>query len=371
MKINPTPLRFLAALTLATPLLPADSLPAWAGRSPDGQPVRIAVAPTGNPRFAHLAWPKAVRTADGTIVLGYQIGTHHGDGSCPAVSISTDEGRTFSPPQVLREFGPGMEYTNSGNMAIGLAHDGAVIILSHGHRGNEANHIFGWRSTDSGRTWTPIDTSALGPNKTGSATGTIVQLPGRRLMAVGHYRLGSKPQPLGIWQSVSDDDGLTWGEPKMVTNVNSGEPVIVRHGNRLLVFIRGRGPASARQFIAVSDDFGQTWRTELSDLTARGAHSTVITHPFALVNPHDPAGLLAATIERPLPSVATLWRGDPQTLAFAPERTLLTLPQIPDDPNTDFGYPWLLHLGGDRWLMFYYHGRGRGECPIWVTEFRF
>ncbi len=343
---------------------------AWAGTTPDGTSVRIAVGPTDNPRFQHLAWPKAVRTADGTIVLGYQIGTHHGDHSSPAVSISTDDGKTFSAPNILREFGPGMEYTNSGNMAIGLAHDGAVILLAHGHTKN-SSHIFGWRSTDSGRTWNPVDTSALGPNQTGSSTGTIEQLPGKRLIAVGHYREGSRPYTRGIWRSISEDDGLTWGEPALVSNVNAGEPVIVRHEDRLLVFIRGRGPATVRQYISVSDDFGETWRTELSNLTPRSAHSTLITHPFAMVDPRDPTKILAATIERPLPSVGTLWQGDPKTLAFQPLRTLVTLPKIEGDPNTDFGYPWLVHLGEKRWLLFYYHGRPRGNCAIWVTEFEY
>ncbi len=366
---NIYPCLLLLGLLAAPAAFCATPNPAWAGVGPDNAPVRIAVAPLDNPRFQHLAWPKAVRTANGTIVLGYQIGTHHGDGSCPAVSISTDDGKTFTPPNVLREFGPGMEYTNSGNMAIGLAHDGAVILLSHGHRKNEANHIFGWRSTDNGKTWKTVDTSALGPNKTGSSTGAIVQLPGKRLMVVGHYRDGSKPYTRGIWRSISEDDGLTWGDPALVSNVNAGEPVVVRHENRLLVFIRGRGPAAVRQFIAVSDDWGKTWQTELSNMTPRGAHATLITYPFAMVDPHDPSKLLAATIERPLPSVATLWQGDPKTLAFKPLRTLITLPKIEGDPNTDFGYPWLIHLGGKKWFMFYYHGRGRGECPIWVTEF--
>ncbi|HWL14938.1 MAG TPA: sialidase family protein [Opitutus sp.] len=360
----------LPLLLLVSSHLPAAAAPAWAGVAPDGAPARIAVAPTDNPRFQHLAWPKAVRTADGTLVLGYQIGTHHGDGSCPAISISTDNGKTFSPPNVLREFGPGLDYTNSGNMAIGLAHDGAVIVLAHGHT-KDRNHIFGWRSVDSGRTWKPVDTSALGPNKTGSSTGAIVQLPDRRLIAVGHYRDGSKPHTRGIWRSISPDDGLTWGEPAMVSNVNAGEPVIVRHEQRLLVFIRGRGPATVRQYIAVSDDFGKTWRTELSNLTPRHAHTTLITHPFAMVDPHDPTKLLAATIERPLPSVATLWQGDPQSLAFKPLRTLVALPKLEGDPHTDFGYPWLVHLGEKQWLLFYYHGRARGDCAIWVSEFEY
>jgi hypothetical protein len=345
----------------------AQSLPPWAGRAPNGDVVRVAVEPPSNRRFEHLAWPKAVRTADGAIVLGYLAGTHHGNESCPAVSFSTDGGQTFSPPNVLREFGPGRDYTNSGNMALGLAHDGSVLLLAHGHTAN-SNHIFGWRSRDGGRTWQPVDTSALGPNKTGSSTGTIVQLPGRKLMVVGHYRAGAKPYTTGIWQSVSSDDGQTWGEPAMVNNLNAGEPVLVRSGEKLLVFIRGRGPASARQFVSVSDDWGQTWRTDLLNITARQSHAGGLAHPFAMVNPHNASELIAVTFERPLPGAAQLWRGNPKTLSFKHERTLVELPKVPGDNHTDFGYAWLVPLEGRRALVFYYHGLGRGACPIWVVE---
>ncbi len=346
----------------------ATNLPAWAARSPKGEIVRVAVTPPENLRFAHLAWPKAVRTPNGTIVLGFQAGTHHGDESCPAVSRSTDGGKTFSAPNVLKEFGPAEEYSNSGNMALGVAHDGAVILLSHGHKGNVSNHIFGWRSADSGRTWKTVDTSALGPNKTGSSTGSIVQLSGKKMMAVGHYRGGSKPHTLGIWQSIFPDDGLTWGEPTMINNLNAGEPVVVRHGDRLLVFIRGRGPAEARQFISVSEDWGQTWRTELSNVTAISRQTKGMAHPFVMVNPSKSDELLNITFERPLPGSAQLWRGDAKTLAFKHDRTLLELPKIEGDKNSDFGYAWLLPLEGRRALMFYYHGLGRGACPIWVLE---
>ena len=371
--MKPSSLRLLLApcfLLVAAPLLAAGtsaSLPPWAGRAPNGDRVRIAVAPPANPRFEHLAWPKAVRTADGTIVLGYLAGTHHGSESCPAVSYSTDGGRTFSAPNVLKEFGPGKEYGNSGNMALGIAHDGAILLLAHGHN-KDSNHIYGWRSTDQGRTWRPVDTSRLGPNKTGSATGTIVQLPGGRLMVTGHYRAGSRPQELGIWQSISEDDGLTWGEPRMINNLNAGEPVLVRHGDRLLVFIRGRGPAAARQFVASSSDWGKTWVTDLLNLGPVQKHATLLAHPFAMVNPHQPNEILAVTFERPLPGAAQLWRAPAKTLFFKHERTLVELPKLAGDPNTDFGYAWLLPLEGRKTLVFYYHGRGRGACPIWVLE---
>lgn len=367
MNLRPFTLASLICLCGWCGTFAAEPLPAWAGRAPNGDLVRIAVSPPANPRFAHLAWPKAVRTADGTIVLGYLAGTHHGSESCPAVSISTDGGKTFSPPQVLKEFGPGQEYANSGNMALGLAHDGAVLLLAHGHS-KDTNHIYGWRSVDQGRTWKPVDTSKLGPNKTGSSTGTIVQISGKRLMVTGHYREGSKPHRLGIWQSVSNDDGLTWGEPAMINNLNAGEPVLVRHENRLLVFIRGRGAAAARQFVSVSQDEGRTWVTDLLNLGPVQKHATSLAHPFAMVNPHDPTEILAITFERPLPGAAQLWRAPAKTLVFKHERTLVELPKIAGDTHTDFGYAWLLPLEGRRALVFYYHGLGRGQCPIWLIE---
>lgn len=345
----------------------AAELPVWAGRAPNGDPVRIAVPPPANPRFEHLAWPKAVRTGDGTIVLGFLAGTHHGAESCPAVSFSTDGGKTFSEPQVLREFGPGRDYTNSGNMAMGIAHDGAVLLLAHGHT-SKTSHIFGWRSTDGGRHWETVDTSALGPEKTGSSTGRIIQLPGGRLMVAGHYRGGSKPQESGIWQSVSADDGRTWGEPQMVNNLNAGEPVLVRDGDRLLVFIRGRGPAATRQFVSVSDDWGQTWRTDLLNIAPVNRHTNVLAHPFAMINPQKPGEIIAVTFERPAPGSAQLWRADAKTLTFKHDRTLVELPKIEGDRNTDFGYAWLLPMEGRKALVFYYHGEGRGPNPIWVLE---
>ena len=355
---------FAAAVTAA-----AETNPPWAARAPNGDRVRIAVAPPPGSGLNHLAWPKAVRLPDGTIVLGYQAGTQHGSGSSPAISVSTDGGRTFSPPQILRKFGRGEEYQNSGNMALGVAHDGAAIVLSHGHTGDKTNHIFGWRSTDGGRTWKPVDTSGLGPDKSGSSTGGIVQLPGKKLMAVGHYRGGSKPYTVGIWSSVSEDDGLSWGPPQMINNLNAGEPVIVRHGDRLLVFIRGRGPAAVRQYVAVSADWGRTWQTDLLNIVPRNPHTTVFPHPFAMVDPHDGAKILAVTFERPLPGVATLWRADAKTLAFKAERNLLELPKLAGDPHTDYGYAWLLPTEGRKALVFYYHGaRAGGACPIWVLE---
>lgn len=104
------------------------------------------------------------------------------------------------------------------------------------------------------------------------------------------------------------------------------------------------------------------------NITPQQKHTSGFAHPFAMVHPHRPAELLAITFERPLPGAAHLWRGDGKTLAFKPERTLVELPKIPGDANTDFGYAWLVPLEGRRALVFYYHGSRNSTCPIWVLE---
>ena len=88
------------------------------------------------------------------MVLASVAGTFHGTngGGSPAVSVSADGGRTFTAPNVLRAFGPGMEFTHCGNLALGLAEDGALVLLAMAFTGDIRNTIVGWRSADEGRT---------------------------------------------------------------------------------------------------------------------------------------------------------------------------------------------------------------------------
>jgi hypothetical protein len=377
-----------AAVLLAAPFLSAQTpvliaadanLPDWAARLTGPGELRIAVPSPLDPRWAHLSWPKAIRTPSGTIVLAYLAGEFHGTGGgkSPAVSLSTDGGRTFTAPQILREFSAGAEYTSSGNVALGLAGDGAVVLLAMGYRGNEANNIYGWRSTDDGKTWSSTDTSTLGPNKTGSVVGRVLSLPGGRLIVFGHYRPGSSPHEHGIWCATSRDQGRSWGRPRTVMLGDVVEPVAVQAGGRLLVLIRDNssGPGSldnARQHLAISDDDGETWKTELSPTVAKNATTHRLAQPFVVNRPGNATGLIVLTTERArsggTPGSLWLWRADIRNLDWRRERVILEFPRIEDSSNTDFGYPWLLPVANDRWLMFYYHGQKHGPNPIWVAE---
>jgi hypothetical protein len=364
----------LLGLLLVAPLA-AGPLPPWAAKNPAGAPVRVAVAPAPGDTFVHLSWPKVVRTARGTVILAYSAGIGHNiGGSGPAVSRSTDAGKSFTAPHVLLRFpADDSRYTDCGNIALGLARDGAVVLLAMAYQRDAGNHIFGWRSANDGANWTRIDTSALGPDKTGSVFGNILPLPDRTLAVFGHYRAGARPHTQGLWMSVSRDDGRTWDEARRIGGMHAVEPAVIQSGGRLIGFFRGdTRVARGRQYVGFSDDHGATWKTELSVLDAEHPGKARLAAPFAVEDPNRPGEILVLTTERAVPGNTPgriwLWRGDAKSLAWKRDRVLLEFPRLEGDPNTDLGYPWLLHTGGNRWQMYYYHGNSKGVCPLWVTE---
>ncbi len=365
----------LVGLLLSGLALPAASLPAWAAKNTAGQPVRIAVSAPADDKHAHLSWPKVIKTARGTVILGYSAGIGHNiGGSALAVSLSKDGGKTFSAPKKLISFpDDDPRYRDCGNLALGLAGDGSVLLLAMAYNRDEGNHIFGWRSTDDGVTWTRTDTSALGPDKTGSVFGNIIPLAGRGLAVFGHYRGGSKPHSQGLWMSLSKDEGRTWAAAQRIADIHAVEPVVVQSAGRLVGFFRGDSQnARGRQSVGVSDDLGGTWKTELSALDAEHPANARLAAPFAVENPNRKGELLVLTTERAVPGNTPgriwLWRGDAEKLEWKRERVLLEFPRIEGDPHTDLGYPWLLHTGGNRWQMYYYHGDSRAAAHIWVTD---
>ena len=315
-----------------------------------------------------------VRTRQGTVVLGYSAGIGHNVGASGlAVSLSKDGGKSFSAPKHLIRFpDDDARYRDCGNLALGLTGDGSLVLLAMAYNRDDANHIFGWRSTDDGVTWTRTDTSALGPEKTGSVFGNILPLSGQGIAVFGHYRAGSKPHTEGVCMALSQDQGRTWGEARRIADVYAVEPAVVQSAGRVGFFRGGSQESRGRQYVGVSDDAGRSWKTELSTLDAQDTENARLAAPFAAENPNRPGELLVLTTERAVPGNTPgriwLWRGDAKKLEWKRERVLLEFPRIEGDLNTDLGYPWLLHTGGKRWQMYYYHGNSRGACHIWVTD---
>ena len=336
-----------------------------------GEP-RLIVAAPENPRYAHLSWPKIVRCNDGTLVLAYSAGRYHGAGGegCPAVSISTDRGKTFSKPRILIEITRQGTCDNCGNLALGLASDGAVVLLAMAYRGNEANTIFGWRSTDPGNTWDPVDVSTLDENKTGSVFGHVFQVPGKGLAVCGHYRAGSRPRTEGIWIAYSQDAGRTWGTPQIITEKKLFEPVVVFSNDRLVGLFRQSGGASI-YWQAVSDDLGQNW--QLTEWPDRPSADYYLPSPFIAVSPKDPHRLYALESQRgvkgSLPGNIFLWTADSRQLDWQRTGLVVRFPKSLGERN-DFTYPWMTPLDDDTWFLAFYCGKKAGANSIYGITLR-
>jgi len=320
---------------------------------------RIVVAAPDDARFAHLSWPKVVTAPDGTLVLAYIAGREHvnGDG-CPAVSISSDGGKTFSEPQILREFDKSKKYQHGANLAMGVAEDGGVVLMVMAFTNDERNSIFGWRSEDSGKRWAPLETSSLAESKTGSVFGHVFAVPGKGLAVSGHFR---KPGGAGIWMAFSPDHGRTWGDPHTITDNAYFEPAFLFAGKKLIGLIRENKAHAYHQY--VSDDLGESWQVNKKAL--QGDSSAVHPSPFLIEDPEHPGQLYALQTQRGKNNQVHLWKAD----ANADELKWEHVDRVVEVPkDQDFGYPWMTPLGDGKWILVYYAGEKVGPNSIWGIE---
>ncbi|MDF1812395.1 MAG: sialidase family protein [Verrucomicrobiales bacterium] len=321
-----------------------------------GEP-RIVVPAPDEERFAHLSWPKITTAPDGTLVAAYIAGRKHvnGDG-CPAVSLSTDKGKTFSEPQILREFDTTKSYQHGANLALGVANDGAIVLMVMAFTNDERNSIIGWRSEDSGKNWTAVDTSSLGDSKTGSVFGHVFPAPGRGLAVCGHFR---KPKGYGIWIAYSQDHGKTWGDPQTITDNRYFEPTFIFAGKKLIGLIRENAAHAYHQY--VSSDQGKNW--EAKEKALQGNASAVHPSPFLIEDPEHPGTLYALQSERGEKNRIHLWQANAEDLQWKHVRQVVEVA-----PDKDFSYPWMTPLGDGKWFLVYYSGEKDGPNPIWGME---
>lgn len=112
-------------------------------------------------------------------------------------------------------------------------------------------------SLDNGKTWTPFAENGL---HCVVAPITIVEISGKRLLALYHWRDGDW---LSIWQSISGDGGLTWGPERKIAErkwADPCEPATIRSpdGKQLLAIMR-ENSRRYNSLMMTSDDEGETW----------------------------------------------------------------------------------------------------------------
>jgi hypothetical protein len=336
-----------------------------------GEP-RVLVPAPEDPRFAHLAWPKITRTHSGVLILAYLAGEAHTRGGSPAVSISTDDGDSFSPPRVLQEFDESKPFVHSGNIALGVAEDGGVVLLAMALSADwKRTTIVGWRSEDDGGSWEPTDTSVLA-STVSSVYGHVFEVPERGLAVAGHYRPGSTPGGRGIWLAFSQDHGRSWGKARAISHHALYEPAfcyvdeIPDH-----VYLTGYTPGrilglarddKARYYRRIlSRKTGTRWRTRMSQVGG----GTDLPSPFiAAAGPdHMPGYVRALHTERNgegREGGIYLWTGNTSEFEWEVDGQVAVLPE-----TGDYGYPWMTQLDEKHWMLAFYCGEVEGPNSIW------
>ncbi|WP_211235258.1 sialidase family protein [Runella zeae] len=116
-------------------------------------------------------------------------------------------------------------------------------------------------SEDGGKTWTPV--RSLGKPCI-MAFSSIIKLNNGDYLGLYHRGPDDKDKaPLKIWQSISKDGGVTWGESVMVCEMEGRspcEPAVFRspNGKELLCIMR-ENQRKNHSLMMVSTDEGQTW----------------------------------------------------------------------------------------------------------------
>lgn len=176
------------------------------------------------------------------------------------------------------------DYTAYRAPAMVVSNEGTILAFTEGRIGTWSDDgamddIILRRSTDGGKTWGPVIMVATdGINS--CKTPVPVVLPSGRVILIytwnEFHEDSSERDTREIYQTCSDDDGLTWSEPRNITEqiyeddwgwygTGPGHGIVKQrepHKGRIIIparhNIRG-GVRSMTSHIVYSDDDGETW----------------------------------------------------------------------------------------------------------------
>jgi hypothetical protein len=218
--------------------------------------------------------PAIITAADGSLVtVTDKRWNHAGDLAAkidPVVRRSTDNGKTWSAPIVIANFGGP---NGAGDAALVLDKTtGNLLCMVSAEKGFFAStnaapaKVLVIRSTDNGITWgTPVDVTSqiYGPNPNWKglfiASGRAHQLrDGKIVAAIAVREDVSGTEKINNYMITSADGGTTWTTNSGIAEIGGDEAKVVELNNgNIMMSIRNAG---TRRF-NISTDKGLTWGT--------------------------------------------------------------------------------------------------------------
>ncbi|MDD4636204.1 MAG: exo-alpha-sialidase [Bacteroidales bacterium] len=190
--------------------------------------------------------------------------------------------------------------------ALITAADSSLVAVCDRRNNNNADlpgdiDVVVRRSTDNGKTWSPQLKIAGEGTTTGYGDPALLldKFSGKIhcFFAANQGLWASTPtDPIRIYQSVSSDNGITWSTPKDITDmiyganapiaatktwkaafIGSGHALQLRDGRMMFsMAVRETEAQSLNNYIAYSDDFGETWTTSTSKACNGGDESKLV-----------------------------------------------------------------------------------------------
>lgn len=312
---------------------------------------------------------------DGSIMFGYTefIGDDWEDDVAAKISYitSTDDGETWSQPQVLFE-----KPENSKNIMclsfLRMKNDdlGAFYIVKNL---DDTDKIVFTRSADEGKTWTEPVSCMESLEEQGyyvlNNDRVLTLSNGRILFAVARHTfidIENEVIPGELHFFYSDDDGKTWQKTDTVfkcpfPNNPDGyeEPGLYQFPDgKIWCYIRtGLG----FQYECFSEDFGMTWTLPEPNLFFSSACSPMLVkdcgeNTVAVFNP-IPEHILREDYEP--------WGRTPYVMAVSKDKgktfNKKNLYYIEDDLHNGYCYP-AIYAGEDYMLLAYYHSNNTEIC---------
>ena len=307
------------------------------------------------------AWPNLTLMPDGSIVASVFGEPCHllseGEAECWR---SQDGGKSWSFLSVPVPIEKG---TARGNLAAGLTHGGALVVVCSGRSNMSpkgimrskqapAQHLLApivSRSEDGGTTWTHESQVFAPATSKLLLFGDIERLPGGRL-AVSCYSSTDDHDENGdsAWVYFSDDDGRTWGDARLIGDRYNETNLLVLGEGKMLA--ASRTARTAKTEIFASSDGGQSW-------TCRGAVTPARHMPAHLLQLQDESILLTygVRLRGMLGVYASISRDE--GITWDDPRVLFNIAAYQSDTSskgTDGGYPSSVQLADGTILTAYY-----------------